>query len=213
MNGGELLRGVDFVARERNISKEVIFCNIEKAVRLAIQKCYDDEDGIGVSIDRSHRRHAGPEGRTSCSPPRNSAASPPRPPSRPSSRASAKRKATTSSTSTRPRRASWSTAPSAASRAAPPPSASARPRRCCRAANRSPANRTTSASASRRSFSKCKQGRPSRQASSCRGTIPTSCGGCSRTRSRRSSDQHHRDQGRGPRGRLSHQGGRLVAST
>jgi N utilization substance protein A len=52
MNGGELLRGVDFVARERNISKEVIFCNIEKAVRLAIQKCYDDEDGIVVSIDR-----------------------------------------------------------------------------------------------------------------------------------------------------------------
>jgi N utilization substance protein A len=52
MNGGELLRGVDFVARERQISKEVIFSNIEKAVRLAIQKCYEDEDGIVVTIDR-----------------------------------------------------------------------------------------------------------------------------------------------------------------
>ena len=52
MNGGELLRGVDFVSRERNISKEVIFSSIEKAVRLAIQKCYDDEEGIVVTIDR-----------------------------------------------------------------------------------------------------------------------------------------------------------------
>ena len=48
MNGAELLRGVDFVHREKNISKEVIFASIEKAVRLAIQKCYDDEDGIVV---------------------------------------------------------------------------------------------------------------------------------------------------------------------
>ena len=52
MNGAELLKGVDFVSRERNISKEVIFSSIEKAVRLAIQKCYDDEDGIAVTIDR-----------------------------------------------------------------------------------------------------------------------------------------------------------------
>src|SRR5437016_4052752 len=52
MNGAELLRGVDFVARERQISKEVIFSNIEKAVRLAIQKCYEDEEGIVVTIDR-----------------------------------------------------------------------------------------------------------------------------------------------------------------
>ncbi len=52
MNGGELLRGVDFVSRERNISKEVIFSSIEKAVRLAIQKCYDDEEGVVVTIDR-----------------------------------------------------------------------------------------------------------------------------------------------------------------
>jgi N utilization substance protein A len=52
MNGAELLKGVDFVSRERNISKEVIFSSIEKAVRLAIQKCYDDEEGIAVTIDR-----------------------------------------------------------------------------------------------------------------------------------------------------------------
>ena len=52
MNGAELLKGVDFVSRERNISKEVIFSSIEKAVRLAIHKCYDDEEGIAVTIDR-----------------------------------------------------------------------------------------------------------------------------------------------------------------
>ncbi|HBI45908.1 MAG TPA: transcription termination factor NusA, partial [Planctomycetales bacterium] len=52
MNGAELLKGVDFVSRERNISKEVIFSSIEKAVRLAIQKCFDDEEGIAVTIDR-----------------------------------------------------------------------------------------------------------------------------------------------------------------
>ena len=52
MNGAELLRGVEFVSRERQISKEVIFSSIEKAVRLAIQKRYDDEDGIVVTIDR-----------------------------------------------------------------------------------------------------------------------------------------------------------------
>jgi N utilization substance protein A len=52
MNGGELLRGVDYLHREKNISKEVIFSSIEKAVRLAILKRYDDEDDIVVTIDR-----------------------------------------------------------------------------------------------------------------------------------------------------------------
>src|SRR3954452_312986 len=52
MNGAELLRGVDFLHREKDISKEVIFASIEKAVRLAILKCYDDEEGIDVTIDR-----------------------------------------------------------------------------------------------------------------------------------------------------------------
>jgi N utilization substance protein A len=52
MNGKELLTGVDYLHREKNISRDVIFSSIEKAVRLAIHKCYDDEEGILVSIDR-----------------------------------------------------------------------------------------------------------------------------------------------------------------
>jgi N utilization substance protein A len=52
MNGKELLSGVEYLHREKNISRDVIFASIEKAVRLAIHKCYDDEEGIVVSIDR-----------------------------------------------------------------------------------------------------------------------------------------------------------------
>jgi N utilization substance protein A len=52
MNGAELLRGVDTMAREKSISKEVIFASIEKAVRLAILKRYEDEDDINVTLDR-----------------------------------------------------------------------------------------------------------------------------------------------------------------
>ena len=53
MNGADLIRAVDFVHREKNIPKEVIFASIEKAVRLAIHKCYeDDEDLVAVNIDR-----------------------------------------------------------------------------------------------------------------------------------------------------------------
>jgi transcription termination/antitermination protein NusA len=58
MNGSELLRGVDYLQREKNISKEVIFSAIEKAVRLAIHKCYEkdedveEEDNVVVTIDR-----------------------------------------------------------------------------------------------------------------------------------------------------------------
>jgi N utilization substance protein A len=53
MNGAELLRGVDVMAREKSISKEVIFASIEKAVRLAILKRYEDEDDIVVNLDRA----------------------------------------------------------------------------------------------------------------------------------------------------------------
>ena len=58
MNGSELLRGVDYLQREKNISREVIFSAIEKAVRLAIHKCYEkeddepEEDNVVVTIDR-----------------------------------------------------------------------------------------------------------------------------------------------------------------
>jgi N utilization substance protein A len=52
MNGKELLNVTDHLHREKQISKEIIFSSIEKAVRLAIHKCYDDEEGILVTIDR-----------------------------------------------------------------------------------------------------------------------------------------------------------------
>ncbi len=59
MNGSELLRGVDYLQREKNISREIIFSAIEKAVRLAIHKCYEkdddleaEEDNVVVTIDR-----------------------------------------------------------------------------------------------------------------------------------------------------------------
>jgi N utilization substance protein A len=52
MNGAELLRKVDDVQRERGIPREVIFASIEKALKLAILKVYDDEDEITVTIAR-----------------------------------------------------------------------------------------------------------------------------------------------------------------
>ncbi len=52
MNGADLLRAVDFLYREKAVNKELIFLNIEKAVRLAIHKQYEDEDGIEVVVDR-----------------------------------------------------------------------------------------------------------------------------------------------------------------
>src|SRR5436305_1180374 len=54
INGAELLRGVDHLHREKDISKDIIFASIEKAVRLAIHKRYDEEEdeNISVTIDR-----------------------------------------------------------------------------------------------------------------------------------------------------------------
>lgn len=52
MNGQEFLRVVDSMHRDQGISKEVIFATIEKAVRLAILKNFDDEDEVSVVIDR-----------------------------------------------------------------------------------------------------------------------------------------------------------------
>src|SRR3984957_10852352 len=52
MNGGELIRVVDLMHRERNIAREVIFGAIEKAIRLAITKSFEDEEDIAVTIDR-----------------------------------------------------------------------------------------------------------------------------------------------------------------
>lgn len=52
MNGADLLKGVDFLHREKNIPRDLIFSGIEKAVRLAITKKYETEDGVEVSINR-----------------------------------------------------------------------------------------------------------------------------------------------------------------
>ena len=52
MNGADLLRAVDYIFREKQVNKEIIFSNIEKAVRLAIHKKFEDEEGVEVNIDR-----------------------------------------------------------------------------------------------------------------------------------------------------------------
>src|SRR5262249_36174690 len=52
MNGSDLLRIVDMMHREKNVSKDIIFGAVEAAVQLAVQKHYGDEDGITVTIDR-----------------------------------------------------------------------------------------------------------------------------------------------------------------
>src|SRR3954464_1887860 len=70
MNGADLLRGVDVLSRERNISKDVIFSSIEKAVRLAINKRYEDEneDDVVVSIDRQTGAIVAQKGDTALTP-------------------------------------------------------------------------------------------------------------------------------------------------
>src|SRR5437870_3508624 len=52
MNGADLLRIVDLMHREKNISKEIIFEGIEAAVQLATEKQYGEEEDIVVSINR-----------------------------------------------------------------------------------------------------------------------------------------------------------------
>src|SRR5436853_389242 len=52
MNGADLLRIVDLMNREKNISKESIFEGIEAALQLATERHYGDEEGIAVSINR-----------------------------------------------------------------------------------------------------------------------------------------------------------------
>jgi N utilization substance protein A len=53
MNGTELLRCVELIHREKDIPREAIFSNIEKGIRLAILKAYDDDEGVTVTVDRS----------------------------------------------------------------------------------------------------------------------------------------------------------------
>ena len=48
----EILRFVDTIHRDRQVSKEVIFTGIELALISAAQKSFDQEEGIEVNIDR-----------------------------------------------------------------------------------------------------------------------------------------------------------------
>ncbi|MEC9476021.1 MAG: transcription termination factor NusA [Planctomycetota bacterium] len=48
----EILRFVDTIHRDRQVSKEVIFTGIEMALISAAQKSFDQEEGIEVNIDR-----------------------------------------------------------------------------------------------------------------------------------------------------------------
>ncbi|HKI35829.1 MAG TPA: transcription termination factor NusA [Gemmataceae bacterium] len=52
MNPTELLRGVEAIQREKNISKEIIFEAIESAVQLATEKFYGEEEEVIVTLDR-----------------------------------------------------------------------------------------------------------------------------------------------------------------
>lgn len=52
MHGADLLRIVDLMHREKNISKEVIFEGIEAAIQVATERHYGDDAEVTVSIDR-----------------------------------------------------------------------------------------------------------------------------------------------------------------
>src|SRR5438105_3376674 len=56
MNGPELLRIVDAMHREKNISKDIIFEGIELAIQLAAEKHFGEENEIPVevTIDRTN---------------------------------------------------------------------------------------------------------------------------------------------------------------
>lgn len=68
MNGADLLRKVDDLHSQRGIPREVIFSAIEKALRLAILKKYDDEDDIVVTINRENGQVAAKKGDRDISP-------------------------------------------------------------------------------------------------------------------------------------------------
>jgi len=48
----ELIRIVDGLARDKNIDKELVLADLEEAMKSAIRKKYDQEDGVEVTIDR-----------------------------------------------------------------------------------------------------------------------------------------------------------------
>jgi N utilization substance protein A len=50
--GTELIRIVDSLARDKNIEKELVFDDLEEAMKSAIRKKYGQEEGVVVKIDR-----------------------------------------------------------------------------------------------------------------------------------------------------------------
>ncbi len=53
MNPADLIRGVEAVHREKNISKDIIFDAIESAVQLAAEKFFGEEQEVTVTLDRA----------------------------------------------------------------------------------------------------------------------------------------------------------------
>ncbi len=53
LNPADLIRGVDAVHREKNISKDIIFDAIESAVQLAAEKFYGEDQEVVVTLDRA----------------------------------------------------------------------------------------------------------------------------------------------------------------
>ncbi len=145
----DLVRIVDSIHRDKNIPKEILFEGIESALATAAQEALPRRRRDPGQDRPRYRPDRGHQGRRSGSSRPNSAGSPPRPPSRSSSRRSARPSATASSRNSRTSGATSSPAPSSGSRAARSRSTSARPTPCCPAASRSPAKATTPTSAIR----------------------------------------------------------------
>src|SRR5437764_9984529 len=70
MNGPELLRIVDAMHREKNISKDIIFEGIERAIQLAAEKHFgeDSEIPVTVTIDRTNGQIKATHGDTTIEP-------------------------------------------------------------------------------------------------------------------------------------------------
>jgi N utilization substance protein A len=52
LNPTELLRGVEAIQREKNVSKEIVFDAIESAIQLAAEKFYGEDQEVVVTLDR-----------------------------------------------------------------------------------------------------------------------------------------------------------------
>jgi N utilization substance protein A len=52
MNPTELLRGVEAIQREKNVSKEIVFDAIESAIQLAAEKSFGEDQEVAVTLDR-----------------------------------------------------------------------------------------------------------------------------------------------------------------